>query len=305
MSDKIILAEALRLASLNIAVIPVHGIRDGRCTCGRNPCPTNKPGKHPIYELSSWKVLATTNIDVIRGWFIQYPDSNLAIPCEHNKLIIIDFDDADVFEKLLNEHPEWFIGAWIEKTGKGFHVYVRQPKTPLLTGFNSKNIEVKVLGYTVCAPSLHISGKRYQWLPGHAPGINELKEIPEALLEWLKPERAIIGNLKPMKGGEESSLDQSRHATIEDKRHAALWLTVYVRKALATKLRTYNAYGLGRQLYAAGVPYSYALTIADTYADIVNASGMKDTIFPRSKSREEITNAYRAPRLDPPKRRTP
>jgi len=36
----------VRYAASGLAVLPLHSIRDGRCTCGRAGC--HRPGKHPL-----------------------------------------------------------------------------------------------------------------------------------------------------------------------------------------------------------------------------------------------------------------
>lgn len=44
-SDPSLCSAALRYAARGWAVFPLHGFRDGRCTCGQAAC--EHPGKHP------------------------------------------------------------------------------------------------------------------------------------------------------------------------------------------------------------------------------------------------------------------
>lgn len=68
---------ALRYAVAGLPVLPLHSIRNGRCTCGRN-CAT--PAKHPLARLVPRGLSqATTNPDTIREWLTQEPYANIGI----------------------------------------------------------------------------------------------------------------------------------------------------------------------------------------------------------------------------------
>jgi hypothetical protein len=73
---------AVREAALNygdggIAIFPVHGIVDGRCTCGKDPCgPDNRSaGKHPIFTGSFHE--ASTDREQIERWWAAHPNANI------------------------------------------------------------------------------------------------------------------------------------------------------------------------------------------------------------------------------------
>ena len=69
------LAAALRYARRGWYVLPVHSVREGRCTCGDPNC--SRPGKHPrtLHGVKD----ATTDPEVIRGWFKQWPGANIGV----------------------------------------------------------------------------------------------------------------------------------------------------------------------------------------------------------------------------------
>ncbi len=69
-----ILTAALDYAAQGWHVIPVHGVVDGRCTCGGATC---SAGKHPIYG-GGFKI-ATTDLQTIRDWWDANPGANVAI----------------------------------------------------------------------------------------------------------------------------------------------------------------------------------------------------------------------------------
>lgn len=79
-------------AGQDIPVLPIHGVVDGRCTCGDNEC--SSPGKHPISSLVSHGVKdATTDLKTIRRWHRKYPDMNYAVATE--ELAVIDCDSKE------------------------------------------------------------------------------------------------------------------------------------------------------------------------------------------------------------------
>src|SRR5919112_672 len=92
---------AAALVQLDVSVIRLHGIVDGRCTCGRRGCRT----------------------------------------------------------------------TWTARSGSGgLHLYLRHPDYPVgnrqIAGIGDLRGDG---GLIVAPPSLHVSGNRYEWLPGRTP----------------------------------------------------------------------------------------------------------------------------------------
>jgi hypothetical protein len=62
-----------RYLDLGLHILPIHGVKDGRCTCNASDC--KKPGRH------RWcidpKRTASTDIQSIKGHFKRFPGSNL------------------------------------------------------------------------------------------------------------------------------------------------------------------------------------------------------------------------------------
>jgi hypothetical protein len=251
----------------------------------------------------SWNKIATKDVEVIKEWFSKYPFANLAIPAKANGLIILDIDDVELYNRLQDEHPEWFSHAWIESTGRGIHVYFKQPTPALKEGFTNRGIEVKILNYTICAPSVHYTGVRYKWLV--APWARSIDVIPAALLAYLnegrkpddKSKREGKASLSKPMGSVVG--DDGREATNEEKRKATVWLNHYVMKALSSRDRTHNCYHMGEQLRDNDIPYSYAVNvIAPFYAELVNLNVKEKEAFPLSKAKEQIRNAYALPKRE-------
>jgi hypothetical protein len=70
-----LLQAALLYAGQDVPVLPLHGIRNGRCTCGTF-CGA-AAGAHPRVA-GSFRA-ATANLPQIRKWWRKWPDSNIGI----------------------------------------------------------------------------------------------------------------------------------------------------------------------------------------------------------------------------------
>src|SRR5712664_1159379 len=81
---------ALDYARRGWAVFPIHSIEtDGRCGCGSQACPAQ--GKHPLVQ-GGFKA-ATTDVQVIRGWWTDKPNANVAIATgSRSGVVVLDID---------------------------------------------------------------------------------------------------------------------------------------------------------------------------------------------------------------------
>jgi len=150
-------------------------LKDGLC---------KSPGKTP---LCGWKELQDRlpSEAEIREWFARWPRANLAIVTgQHSGVVVIDADTPEAIAYL--EQQGGLEGAPSQRTGKGRHWFLKHPGRHIKTqaGQLGKGIDVRANGgMTVVAPSLHRSGREYEWItpPGAAP----LLPIPPWLMERL------------------------------------------------------------------------------------------------------------------------
>jgi hypothetical protein len=139
--------------------------------------PLKPHGKTPI--IKNWTQDATTDLDVISGWWANLPESNIGILTGHvSGIVDIETDKhegaADGESELLSwcksnsfEIPK----TWAYKSGGGgiHRLY------DLHAALGSKNgilpgVDVKAdKGQSVFSPSIHPNGNRYEWLPGCSP----------------------------------------------------------------------------------------------------------------------------------------
>ena len=131
-----------------------------------------KPGeKVPLIKWERYQKEPPT-IAEVQKWF-KDTNYNIAIVCGRvsRNLVVIDFDDAEIYEKFMKEIEsdaelkDIIESTWLVKTGKGFHIYLWvDTEKPVKTGKLQK-VDIKGEGgYVVAPPSLHPSGKQYTFI---------------------------------------------------------------------------------------------------------------------------------------------
>lgn len=187
MYNNIIYKEAIRLAEIGLKVFPVWGVFDGKCGCGHvhkdNP---KNIGKHPITENGLKD--ATIDKGKIKDWWTKHPNANLAIACGSvSGICVLDIDidnEKNGLNTLLN-YPD------IEPTVKqmtgsgGFQHFFKYNKL-IRSSVGKLGIGLDVRsdgGYVVVAPSMHKSGKRYEWITDQSPFEIAFANAPEWMFE--------------------------------------------------------------------------------------------------------------------------
>ncbi len=155
---------AIDFARRGLPVFPLHGIVNGRCTCGNAGCGRTS-GKHP--RINGWQQQATTDERQIREWWNRWSDGNVGILTGLSfGLGVLDVDPRhggdESLEILINDHgslPETFC---VETGGGGEHHYFLITESlGCRTGF-VQGLDFKADGgYVVGSGSLHESGNRY------------------------------------------------------------------------------------------------------------------------------------------------
>lgn len=155
-------ATALRYASYGWRVLPLHGVVRGRCTCGRADC--QSAGKHPLTRNGALD--ASSDPDVIRSWWRRWPAANVGIATGRG-LVVLDVDPRHgglgSLKAIQQEHGPLPETLTVATGGGGYHFY--------FTGQAGNRVGVRPgldlrgdRGYVVAPPSLHMSGRRYEWV---------------------------------------------------------------------------------------------------------------------------------------------
>lgn len=163
------LEHALKYASYGWNVFPVHSIINGKCTCTNPNC--EDQGKHPVHG-GGFKI-ATTDSKIIRGWWNEPPFANIGIATGSiSDLLVVDIDISlkkDGFSSLkILEHEFGKLPHSLRvRTGSGgVHIYLQMPEHSVKCSVErlGKGLDVRADGgYVIAPPSVHISGKTYNW----------------------------------------------------------------------------------------------------------------------------------------------
>jgi len=195
------LAAALAYTKKGWRVFPLHWIKpDGGCSCNNTRC--DSPGKHP--RIVEWQKLANADERWMKDWWKRWPEANIGLVMgAASGVFALDIDPrhgGDVaLTELIEQHgDEWLETSQARTGGGGHHILFAYPQ-----GLNIRNsverlgegIDVRGEGgYIVAPPSLHASGRRYEWL-------NELEpaQATEWLLERLTDEKQTPQGVSPSK----------------------------------------------------------------------------------------------------------
>lgn len=166
------------------AVMPLHWIPAGSdvCSCGNAQC--SSPGKHPLTKNGSKD--ASKDFAQIEAWFKQWPDANIGIATgPASGIVVLDIDlakGAHSSSLIFGDVDQMIFTTPKVKTGAGLHFYYKYPAGIEIRNSASKLgpfIDVRGDGgYVVAPPSVHVSGKKYEFLNA----ISELAEFPK---DWI------------------------------------------------------------------------------------------------------------------------
>lgn len=170
---------ALEYAARGWRVIPLHTPDgDGNCSCHTDCGKSNS--KHPR-TMNGLKD-ATTDEETIRRWWDMWPDANIGIRTgAESNIAVLDVDPRNGGNKSLaamelenGRLPETLTS---NTGGDGRHFLFTRPEAKLNKEAGA-GLDIKGDGgYIVAPPSLHASGKRYEWANGA-----EIAPMPEWLL---------------------------------------------------------------------------------------------------------------------------
>lgn len=157
------------------------------------PCKTRD--KTPIVK---WQDEATNDLPRLVDWWTEYPDANIGLATgKRSGLFALDVDSRHGGEKTLNDLTNKFgqlPNTPISKTGGGgFHYLfehtngheIRNSAGKLGAGLDTRGDG----GYIVVPPSLHPSGKYYEWDRNHAPSHTRLASPPDWLIHLLTAQK--------------------------------------------------------------------------------------------------------------------
>lgn len=165
-----------------IAVMPLHSVVGGACTCSKGPACDRSPGKHP--RTPNGKDDATLDAGIIRAWLARYPVTNWGGRPPVGQFVL-DVDPRngglDTLASLELAHGP-LPRTRTQRTGSGGFHFWWSYDGPVL-GKMGAGLDIKSnSGYLVLAPSVHISGGVYEFIE-RAP----VAPAPEWMIRKLTP----------------------------------------------------------------------------------------------------------------------
>ncbi len=157
-------------------IFPVHTVVRGVCSCGVSSC--ESPGKHPA-SMRGVKDATTDMAQVIR-WWVENPNYNIGLHCNQFTVLDVDGEEGkETLRELVKQHrdvPTFSNGPRAVTGGGGYHFFFKPSglgnKVKFAPGLDLKGDG----GYIVAPPSLHHSGKRYEFEIGLKEGL--IPELP-------------------------------------------------------------------------------------------------------------------------------
>lgn len=156
------------------AVLPIHSVIDGACTC-RLGADCGSKGKHPRTRHGVHD--ATDDVDQISKWWEEWPDANIGVATGRvSGVIVVDIDPRNggnrTYNALVAEHGRNFAEIAANTGGGGRHLFYKYVDDPIVYAPGA-GIEIKADGgYVVVTPSLHESGQRYRWKRRPSRGVS-------------------------------------------------------------------------------------------------------------------------------------
>lgn len=191
-----LLEAALEYAARGWRVFPLHTPGPDGCSCGDATCKAS--GKHP--RLAHGVKEASADAKVVGAWWRRWPDANIGVATgPESGFFVLDLDRAKGAEasavsalaELEDRHGR-LPPTLSQRTGSGgnHRLYRWSAETPvksrkrvLFCGEVAAAVDTRgVGGYIVAPPSLHETGRRYEWRTGET-AVAEVVEAPRWLLD--------------------------------------------------------------------------------------------------------------------------
>lgn len=157
----------------------------------------------PLVE--AWPERATTDTDIINGWWATWPRANIGLHCAD--LLVLDVDDRKCgrasLDSLMSRYRRLPPTA-VSLTPNGWHILFQcSDRVSNSAGQLGAGLDVRTSGgYVVLPPSGRPDGT-YRWASGRTPWVHGIADAPEWLVRLLTP--PAKSTLAPMPGLTETS----------------------------------------------------------------------------------------------------
>lgn len=191
---KTLLDDALRALDLGWAVLPLHTVKSGRCTCGRADC--TRKGKHPRTEHGIHD--ASGAREIVRDWWGLWGDSNLGLATgARSQIFALDVDKGaggfDSLAQLEHTHGAFPRTVTDRTQSGGRHFLFKYPGFEIGNGKLAQGIDLRGDRGLLVIPSSIGEHGRYEWI-AH-PGTTQIAQAPDWFLDWLAQSKTHAGEI--------------------------------------------------------------------------------------------------------------
>lgn len=151
--------------------------------------PCRRRGKEPLTRHGFRD--ATCDPATIRTWWQRWPDANIGMPAgQASGVVVLDVDPRNGGDESLLDLPP--LPATVEclTGGGGRHIYFAWPgiQAPCRNNALGPGLDLKGDGgYVLLPPSVHPSGRRYEWELSSHPDDAPIAPMPQWLLAMIRP----------------------------------------------------------------------------------------------------------------------
>jgi hypothetical protein len=147
----------------------------GYAAIGWHVFPIERGTKRPIGKLTpNGHLQATVDAAQIAAWWAVAPDAGIGIAVRASRLVVVDVDPRNGghfdLERIETERGKLATDVEAYTGGGGQHlVFLAPAEVGNLPGKLARGIDLKSDGYIVVEPSLHPSGRSYEWEASSSP----------------------------------------------------------------------------------------------------------------------------------------
>jgi replicative DNA helicase len=203
--------------------------------------------------LIAWKPFQTRlpTEKEVSEWFDKWPNANIAIVTgKISNLVVFDLDSNHAVQYA--ERQGGFPATLKVKTGKGYHLYMQYPGFEIRNSVN-KNLDIDIRadgGYVAAPPSIHGSGRQYEWEEGLS--IHEIAPAPcdSWMTDYLK---SIAEGSSVSKQSKDKAPKPSDTRNMASKQNAEGDYADILNTGAAEGMRNHKATKLAGHLFAKGI----------------------------------------------------
>jgi len=184
---------AIQYAERGWAVLPLHTVLEGKCSCGKVAC--SSAGKHP--QTMNGLKSATTDLDTINTWFKHWPKANIGIATGAISGIgVIDIDPKhggeDSLYELTTKHGKIPDTVEAITQSQGRHIIFQYEDGFRTTaGKLGRGIDTRGDGgYVVASPSRGLLGQ-YHWEASSDPSECPIAKCPPWVIQLLNKDKNL------------------------------------------------------------------------------------------------------------------